>query len=51
VRPIAPEERDGFRLHLQRHHYLGFKRSVGESIAYAAFGLVHRFGHLFTEGM
>jgi hypothetical protein len=37
LRPIAPEERDGFRLHLQRHHYLGFKRSVGESMGYAAF--------------
>jgi len=37
VRPIAPEERDGYRLHLQRYHYLGFKRSVGESIGYAAF--------------
>jgi hypothetical protein len=37
VRPIAPEERDGFRMHLQRYHYLGFKRSVGESMGYAAF--------------
>ena len=37
VRPIAPEERDGFRLHLRRFHYLGFERSVGESIGYAAF--------------
>jgi hypothetical protein len=37
LRPIAPEERDGFRLHLQRYHYLGFKRSVGESLGYAAF--------------
>jgi Domain of unknown function (DUF4338) len=36
LRPIAPEERDGFRLHLQRYHYLGFKRSVGESMGYAA---------------
>lgn len=36
VRPITPEERDGFRLHLQRFHYLGFERSVGESIGYAA---------------
>lgn len=36
VRPIAPEERDGFRLHLQRYHYLGFERSVGESLGYAA---------------
>jgi hypothetical protein len=37
LRPIAPEERDGFRLHLQKYHYLGFKRSVGESMGYAAF--------------
>jgi hypothetical protein len=37
LRPIAPEERDGFRMHLERHHYLGFKRSVGESMGYAAF--------------
>ena len=37
LRPITPEERDGFRLHLQHYHYLGFKRSVGESMGYAAF--------------
>jgi Druantia protein DruA len=37
VRPIAPEERDGFRLHLRRFHYLGFERSVGESLGYAGF--------------
>ncbi len=37
LRPIAPGERDGFRMHLQRYHYLGFKRSVGESMGYAAF--------------
>jgi hypothetical protein len=36
VRPIAPEERDGFLLHLKRYHYLGFERSVGESLGYAA---------------
>ncbi len=36
VRPIAAEERAGFRLHLQRYHYLGFERSVGESLGYAA---------------
>lgn len=36
VRPIIPEERDGFRMHLQRFHYLGFERSVGESMGYAA---------------
>jgi hypothetical protein len=37
LRPIAPGERDGFLLHLRRYHYLGFKRSVGESMGYAAF--------------
>lgn len=37
VRPIAPEERDGFRLHMNRYHYLGFTKAVGESICYAAF--------------
>lgn len=37
IRPIAEEERDGFRLHMQRYHYLGFERSVGESLCYAAF--------------
>jgi hypothetical protein len=37
VRPIAAAERDGFRLHLRRFHYLGFERSVGESLGYAAF--------------
>lgn len=36
VRPIVAEERDGFRLHLERYHYLGFQRSVGESMGYAA---------------
>lgn len=36
VRPIASEEYDGFRLHLQRYHYLGFQKPAGESICYAA---------------
>lgn len=36
VRPIAQEEWVGFRLHLQRYHYLGFGKPVGESICYAA---------------
>ena len=36
VRPIAAEEADGFRLHLDRYHYLGFERPVGESLGYAA---------------
>ena len=37
VRPIVPEERDGFWLHLERYHYLGFNKGVGESLCYAAF--------------
>jgi hypothetical protein len=37
VRPIAEEERAGFRLHMDRYHYLGFVRPAGESICYAAF--------------
>lgn len=37
VRPIAPEEWTGFRLHMDRYHYLGFTKPVGESICYAAF--------------
>lgn len=36
VRPIFTEEAAGFRLHLQRYHYLGFERPVGESLGYAA---------------
>lgn len=36
VRPIAPEERMGFRLHLERYHYLGFVKASGESLCYAA---------------
>jgi hypothetical protein len=36
VRPIVAEERDGFRLHLRRLHYLGYERPVGESLGYAA---------------
>lgn len=36
VRPIEPEEWDGFRLHMDRYHYLGFKKPVGEAICYAA---------------
>ena len=36
VRPIAEEERVGFRLHMQWYHYLGFERSVGESLCYVA---------------
>jgi hypothetical protein len=37
VRPIAREERLGWRVHMQRHHYLGDCAHVGESIRYAAF--------------
>lgn len=37
VRPIAQEEYDGVRLHLQRYHYLGFSKPAGESLCYAAF--------------
>lgn len=36
VRPIEPEEWDGFWLHMDRYHYLGFTKPVGESICYAA---------------
>jgi hypothetical protein len=36
VRPIAKEERIGFRLHLQRYHYLGYEKPIGESLGYAA---------------
>ncbi len=37
VRPILPVEKDIFRLCLERHHYLGFRPLVGESLCYAAF--------------
>jgi hypothetical protein len=36
VRPICEEERVGFRLHLDRYHYLGFVKPAGESLCYAA---------------
>ena len=36
VRPIAPEELMGFRLHMDRYHYLGFVKASGESLCYAA---------------
>jgi hypothetical protein len=36
VRPIAKEERLGFRLHMRKYHYLGYQRPVGESLCYAA---------------
>lgn len=37
VRPIVPEEQAGWRWHLDRYHYLGSGRLVGESLRYAAF--------------
>jgi hypothetical protein len=37
VRPIAPEEREGWRLHMGRYHYLGYKPIVGEHLLYAGF--------------
>jgi hypothetical protein len=36
LRPIAQEERIGFRLHMQRYHYLGYEKPIGESLGYAA---------------
>ena len=37
VRPIAPEERLGWRFFMARHHYLGACPIVGEHLLYAAF--------------
>jgi hypothetical protein len=37
LRPIARAEWDGFRLHMERYHYLGLVKPSGESICYAAF--------------
>jgi hypothetical protein len=37
VRPIAPEERLGWRLFMARYHYLGWRPVVGEHLLYAAF--------------
>jgi hypothetical protein len=37
VRPIAPEERVGWRLYVERYHYLGERPIVGEHLLYAAF--------------
>lgn len=36
VRPIRPEERQGWRLFMGRYHYLGDKPIVGEHLLYAA---------------
>jgi hypothetical protein len=37
VRPIAAEERLGWRLYVERYHYLGDRPIVGEHLLYAAF--------------
>ena len=37
VRPIAPEERLGWRLFMARYHYLGYRAPIGEHLLYAAF--------------
>jgi hypothetical protein len=36
VRPIAPEERQGWRLYMERYHYLGQRPIVGEHLLYVA---------------
>jgi hypothetical protein len=36
VRPIEPEEREGWRLYMGRYHYLGCRPIVGEQLLYAA---------------
>jgi hypothetical protein len=37
VRPITPDEREGWRLYMGRYHYLGDRPIVGEHLLYAAF--------------
>lgn len=37
VRPIGAEERLGWRIYIERYHYLGYKPIVGEHLLYAAF--------------
>ena len=37
VRPIAAEERLGWRLFMARYHYLGYRAPIGEHLLYAAF--------------
>lgn len=37
VRPINPDERLGWRVYVQRYHYLGVRPLVGEHMLYAAF--------------
>jgi hypothetical protein len=36
VRPIEPEERQGWQIYMARYHYLGWHRAVGEHLLYAA---------------
>lgn len=36
VRPIHPHERNAWRQYIARHHYLGYRRLVGESLCYVA---------------
>ncbi len=36
VRPVAPEEQEGWRMYMDRYHYLGYRPIVGEHIEYAA---------------
>lgn len=37
VRPIGREERLGWRLYMQRYHYLGWRPVIGEHLLYAAY--------------
>jgi hypothetical protein len=37
VRPIVAEERLGWRVYMERYHYLGERPIVGEHLLYAAF--------------
>jgi hypothetical protein len=37
LRVIAREEWSGFKLHMERYHYLGLVKPAGESLCYAAF--------------
>ena len=36
VRPIEPQERLGWRVYMDRYHYLGWRPVVGEHVLYAA---------------
>jgi hypothetical protein len=37
VRPITPEEHEGWCIYMRRYHYLGCRAIVGEHLLYAAF--------------